>query len=64
MSTYADCCPECFPGDQPPSLPLSVQPDSGNSLKASYQCTEGHEWVCWWDREAADWPVIERSAAA
>jgi hypothetical protein len=59
----ADACPECPPGDHPASLPLSVAPDSGDSLKATYQCTEGHRWDCWWDRNAAEWPVIGRAAA-
>ncbi len=59
----ADCCPECDPFDSSPSLPLDVQPDTGDSLRASYKCGQGHSWVTWWDRAAAEWPVIQRGAA-
>jgi hypothetical protein len=63
-STLADCCPECWPGDNPASLPLVVigEPDHPGSLWASYRCTRGHEWACWWDAQAAEWPTPRRAA--
>jgi hypothetical protein len=63
-SPLADACPRCFPGDAPAALPAGVTPGETGSLRASYECPAcGHEWVCWWDAEAAGWPT-PRSAAA
>ena len=61
----ADACPGCFPGDHPASPPLEVTEEPGHpgSLRASYACTQGHAWVCWWDARSAEWP-IDRSQAA
>jgi hypothetical protein len=66
MSPLADACPKCFPGDYPASLPLEVTEEPGHpgSLRASYRCTQGHSWVCWWDAGASGWPVTRTEAAA
>lgn len=63
-SPLADCCPDCFPGDHAAVLPFLVI-RIGASLRAFYRhevC--GREWPCWWDAEAAGWPVSRTEAAA
>jgi hypothetical protein len=57
MSTLADCCPRCWPGDSPVTPPLAVD-DTGSSLRASYRCAVcGYEWTCWWDAFSCEWPT-------
>jgi len=61
--TLADCCPRCHPGDSPAALPLAVD-DSGESLRASYECTVcGFTWKCWWDAYSCGWPTPVQDAA-
>jgi hypothetical protein len=58
VNPYADACPRCFPGDAPAALPAGTPVTVGGSLRASYECPAcGHRWVCWWDPEAAGWPL-------
>ena len=55
-SPLSDACPQCFPGDFPPVLPLSVTRD-GASLRAVYRHDAcGTTWPCWWDPSASGWP--------
>ena len=63
-STLADACITCWPGDFPATLPHEVVPQEGHegSLRASYRCDLGHEWVTWWDAAAATWPQNRRAA--
>jgi hypothetical protein len=62
MNPLADACPECFPGDAPAALPLSVKTCDCGEL-ASYRCALcGHEWTCWWDAGSSGWPAARRAA--
>ena len=63
-STLADACMTCWPGDYPATLPHEVVPQEGHegSLRASYRCDLGHEWVTWWDAQAAGWPILREAA--
>ena len=65
-SDLADACMTCWPGDQPATLPHEVVPQEGHegSLRASYRCDLGHEWVTWWDAEAAGWQPGRKEQAA
>lgn len=58
-----DACPGCDPAEHPASLPVTVEPDANDSLRAEYRCPRGHTWKTWWDRQSAEWPLT-RSAAA
>jgi len=55
----------CWPGDLPATLPHNVEADENHpsSLRAEYRCEWEHEWVTWWNAEAAGWPLDRRSAA-
>jgi len=62
-SPLADACPSCPPGDHPAVLPSAVTTEGG-SLRASYAHAPcGTRWDCWWDREAAGWPLRREAAA-
>lgn len=65
MSDLADACMTCWPGDLPATLPHNVEADENHpsSLRAEYRCEWEHEWVTWWNAEAAGWPLDRRSAA-
>jgi len=64
-STLADACQADIhhPGDLPAVLPHRPPVDENGSLRAEYRCPCGRSWTCWWDAEAAEWP-IERVEAA
>jgi hypothetical protein len=63
---FATSCPRCFPGDHLAVTPITVDrdPDAPGSLKAHYRhgvC--GAEFDCWFDAEAAGWPLRREEAA-
>ena len=63
MNPHTDACPRCDPGDAPAALPLSFKAYDHGEL-TTHRCTAcGHAWTCWWDSEAAGWPVTRREAA-
>lgn len=54
MSTLADACPACFPGDAPAALPAGVRAGEGGAITADYQCGLcGLEWATQWNMSAA-----------
>lgn len=57
-SLLADACPSCHPGDFPAVLPHCVTPVGNGSVRAGYRHDAcGTSWLCWWDAEAAQWPL-------
>ena len=61
----ADACPSCPPGEFPAVLPSAVIPEANGSLRAVYDhgpC--GARWKCWFDPEAAGWPLRREGGQA
>lgn len=65
MSTYADACPGCYPGDHPAVFPWLTRHLEGARVITHYWCPVpgcGRKWRCRWDVASAEWPVARRAA--
>ena len=57
MNSLGDTCQNHDPGVYPATLPHKVTVVF-HSLRAEYRCKVCTQpWVCWWDPQAAGWPV-------